>query len=163
MTSHYLSLQEVPPATIFGDRRAQPRCSIRLPMEFTVVGKGYVGQLGIGVLLDISSTGIAFRTSDEVECGRFVNVSIPWLSGFTDGITALKAYGRVVRNNQEVTAIQVLRYEFSRQESTCSPLVLPSLARPPQSRIEDPKASATARLRAEGSSIPERAILIRAT
>src|SRR5690348_3634968 len=105
MTSHYLSLQEVPPATIFGDRRAQPRCSIRLPMEFTVVGKGYVGQLGIGVLLDISSTGIAFRTSDEVECGRFVNISIPWLSG-TDSITTLKAYGRVVRHSEQTTAIQ---------------------------------------------------------
>ena len=92
-----------------------------------VVGKGNVGQLGTGVVLDMSSTGIAFRTCDQIECGRFVNISIPWLSDSTDSITTLNAYGRVVRSSAGVTAIQVLRYEFSRQESTCSPLVLPSL------------------------------------
>src|SRR5438309_5860294 len=117
MTTQYLSLQEVPPATIFGDRRAQPRCSIRLPLEFTVVGEGDVRQQGTGVVLDISSTGIAFRSYDGIECGRFVNISIPWLAGCADSIIALKAYGRGVRKSEEVTAIQVLRYEFSRQES----------------------------------------------
>ena len=84
-------------------------------MEFMVVGKGDLGRTG--VVLDISSTGIAFRTCDEIECGRFVNISIPWLSGSTESITTLKAYGSVVRASEGVTAIQVLRYEFSRQES----------------------------------------------
>jgi hypothetical protein len=87
-----------------------------------VVGKGYIGQLATGVVLDMSSTGIAFRTCDPIECGRFVNLSIPWRSGCTDSITTLKAYGRVVRNS-EVTAIQVLRYEFSRQATNCLPII----------------------------------------
>src|SRR5690349_5297803 len=116
MVIHDLSLKEVPPDMIFDDRWAQPRCSIRLPMEFMVVGnKLSVGQIGTGFVLNMSSTGIAFHTRDEVECGSFVNVWIPWFSDPSDCVTTLQAYGRVVRNSQEVTAIHVWRYEFSKE------------------------------------------------
>src|SRR6476646_515867 len=124
MISSDQTLKEVPPATISGDRRAQPRFSIRLPMEHTVVGKGDGGQRGTGVVVDISSTGMGFHTSGELQCGSFVHVSISLFSGSSNGVTTLKAYGRVVRNSEQATAIRVLRYDFSRQESTPSPLDL---------------------------------------
>jgi hypothetical protein len=88
-----------------------------------VVGnKLSVGQIGTGVVLNMSSTGIAFNTRDEVECGSFVNVWIAWLSDPSDCVTTLQAYGRIVRNSQAVTAIQVWRYEYSRQEWNRPPL-----------------------------------------
>ena len=117
MISYDQYLNEVPPAAIFDDRRAKPRSSIRLPMNFGVVSSGCVGQLGTGLVLNMSSTGIAFYTSARVQCGCYVNVWMPWLSDIN-----LKAYGRIVRNSQEVTVVRVLRYEFYRQVSNRPPL-----------------------------------------
>jgi len=114
MISADQSFTEVPPSTIFADRRTQPRCSIQLPIEFRVVGGEFVGQ---GVVLNMCSTGIAFHSKDAVQCGCFVDVKIPWFSNGEFGCaTTLIAYGRVVWKNQELSAIQVLRRKFHRQE-----------------------------------------------
>jgi hypothetical protein len=83
-----------------------------LPMQYTVIASGSPGPIRTGEVLDMSSTGIGFQTRDELLCGSFVNVEIPWISG-----TTLTAYGRVVRSNRDVIAIQVLRRQFHNEAS----------------------------------------------
>src|SRR6266496_5889182 len=112
------SFKEVEPAAILGDRRANGRCSIELPMQFQVVSGGPVGT---GTVLNMSSTGIAFHTADAIPFDCFVDVSIGWPCPGAARTTFL-AYGRVVRKSGELIAMHVLRHQFLQNQPT-SPLV----------------------------------------
>jgi hypothetical protein len=62
----------------------------------------------------MSSSGIAFQTSEQLSPGNFIEILIPWLTT-ASATTALSAYGRVVRQSHEMTAVHVLRHAFHRQ------------------------------------------------
>jgi hypothetical protein len=115
MISHDRFLKEVPPASIFEDRRQHGRCSIELPVLFEAVD-GPAAQMGTGTVVNISSTGIAFKTTDTIPCGCYVNVAVSWPYPVA-APTTLMAYGRVVRKSGEMMAIRVLRRKFQRQTS----------------------------------------------
>jgi PilZ domain len=106
------SFKETEPALIFGDRRADRRISIEVPVTFEVVETGDIGQ-GVGV--NISSTGLSFRTPELLAPGCLVNVRMSWR--ILGRETTLAAYGQVVRSKQGAVGMQVLRHEFRRSKA----------------------------------------------
>lgn len=107
--------KELEPSEIFGDRRANGRCSIDLPIQFEVVG-GPAGQTGTGTVLNLSSTGMAFYTVEPIPSDCFLDVAIAWpCPGATD--LTFTAYGRVVRNTGEVVAVHVLRHRLTKADA----------------------------------------------
>jgi hypothetical protein len=70
-------------------------------------------QNGIGTTVNMSSSGVAFRTGKTIGLQDFIKLSIS--GSFLDNApTAFIAYGGVVRTSEELAAIHVLRRRFIR-------------------------------------------------
>ena len=108
--------RETQPAEIGGERRAKRRYPMRLPLQFKIVKNYVVIGTGYGTSLDLSSNGIAFATSSPLRVGSHVELAIGWPVPL-NGSCALKlvASGRVVRSDQNCTAIAMERHEFRTQ------------------------------------------------
>src|SRR5829696_2282654 len=105
------TFQELIPASIFGERRSQPRCSIKLALVYEIADSD--GRTGIGQTTDMSSSGLAFETTDPLQVGDFLEVSIPWPTIRAGGCnTTFCAYGRVVRYDEGSVAVELVRKAF---------------------------------------------------
>jgi len=68
----------MPEVAISGDRRSRKRYSLRLPLEYSaIVAPGQVTG-GIGTSVDLSSTGICFRTAADLPVGSYLQISVAW-------------------------------------------------------------------------------------
>ena len=100
--------KEAQPETILGDRRGNGRYSIPLPMQFELRGSA---RRSSGTVLDISSSGIAFHSTEIIPLFGLVDVWIPWPAGGTER-TTLSIGGQVVRQNGPMSAIQIADRRF---------------------------------------------------
>jgi hypothetical protein len=66
----------------------------------------------------MSSGGILFTTSERLQPGRMVEVSVNWPARL-DGTCPLQlvATGRIVRSDDETAAVRIERYEFRTRAS----------------------------------------------
>src|SRR3954469_2634976 len=100
--------KEAQPETISGDRRGRGRYLIRLPMQFGLKGSA---QRSFGTVLDISSSGIAFHSTEKIPLFGLVEIWIPWAAAETEN-TTLRVGGQVVRQNGHMSAIQIADRRF---------------------------------------------------
>jgi hypothetical protein len=108
-----LKLRENSVTEISGDRRSKRRYPLELPVQFKIMKNYLVTGTGIGNSLDLSSGGIAFTTSTPLKIGSYLELSISWPVLLNQSCSLkLVASGRVVRSDQNCTAISLDRHEF---------------------------------------------------
>ncbi|MBV8730293.1 MAG: PilZ domain-containing protein [Acidobacteriia bacterium] len=101
------------------DRRETSRFPVREDVRYRVL-QSKSGQLsGAGKSLDMSSGGILFTTTERLQPGRLIEISVNWPARL-DGTCALQlvATGRVVRSDNETAAVRIERYEFKTRASS---------------------------------------------
>ncbi len=95
------------------ERRKRQRFPMSLGMKFTS-GNRRVRTDGHGEVVNISSSGVAFRTACELTPGAAIQASMSWpvtLNG--DCVLRVSMEGRVVRTAEDGLAVMsVDRYEF---------------------------------------------------
>ena len=110
------TLQEATVADLSEDRRSKRRYPITLPVQYKIMKNYLVMGSGSGTTVDLSSGGIAFSTPEPVRLGSFLEVSVSWPVLLNQSCPLkLVASGRVIRSDQNCTAIRMDRYEFRTQ------------------------------------------------
>jgi hypothetical protein len=96
-----------------GERRSYRRYPIALDVEYKLLTAGGGEQIGIGKTVNISSVGLLFVATDDLPVRRLIEVLIDW-PFLKKGGRPLKVvmYGRVIRSDGKVVAVQVGRPEF---------------------------------------------------
>jgi PilZ domain-containing protein len=107
------TLTEQPVTEIAQDRRSKRRYPIELPVQYKIMKNYLVIGTGSGNSLDLSSGGIAFTSGAPLKIGSYLELSVSWPVLLNQSCPLkLVASGRVVRSDQNLTAISLDRYEF---------------------------------------------------
>jgi len=95
------------------DRRGADRFPIEREVRYKVLSKRGGEENGSGTTVNISSSGILFRTEHMLIPGKRLEMAISWPAQL-DNRCALKliARGKVVRYDQGQAAVEIQQYEF---------------------------------------------------
>ena len=102
-----------------GDRRTSARLPIDEDVRYKILGKGKsVTEVGIGKVLNMSSSGVLFSTASALREGERVELTVSWPACLNDG-TRLKLVilGRVMRAEEAYAAIAIEKYKFKTRGS----------------------------------------------
>jgi hypothetical protein len=98
------------------ERRRKSRFRISSEMRFRVMENDNIIAEGAGETVDIGSSGVSFLTTQRLNVGAFIELSISWPVLLEENIRMrLVAFGRVLRSNGYSTACTVDKYEFRTQ------------------------------------------------
>src|SRR5436305_2070321 len=107
------SLMDQTVTGISQDRRSKRRYPIELPVQYKIMKNYLVTGTGSGNSLDLSSGGIAFTSTEPLKIGSYLELAVSWPVLLNQSCPLkLVASGRVVRSDQNRTAISLDRYEF---------------------------------------------------
>ena len=100
------------------DRRERERFLVRVPVRYRLPRPRKADVVDVGETLDISSSGLAFSTSQSLTPGQLVNVAVEWPARL-DGRCPLQLVvrGRVVRATATTAAIRIYGYQFKLRPS----------------------------------------------
>lgn len=95
------------------DRRSRRRYTFDLPVEYKVMSGRHLFLTGKGKTVDISSKGIAISIDETLAPGITMELAIHW-PALLNASCALKLVvtGKVVRSDENITAIRMDRHEF---------------------------------------------------
>lgn len=96
------------------DRRVHRRFPINAPAQYQITGRaGKSVATGSGQTLNISSGGVLFESNNPLKPGIQVELTVAWplLLSTSTGLT-LRLAGKVVRVEQNHSAVAITRYEF---------------------------------------------------
>ena len=94
------------------DRRSHSRFPLHLPLQYWFA-EGRTVVPGHGRTVNISSSGILFRSDAGLAAGREIEISIEWPAPLDDAVgLRLRITGRTVRRQDDCTAVILGRYEF---------------------------------------------------
>jgi len=98
------------------ERRNKQRFPIQLDVLYRVYERRTQLAAGVGRTVDISSSGLVFRTENDLGIGARVEVSTAW-PVLLHGHDPMRwvVYGNVVRSGGGVTACTIQRCEFRTQ------------------------------------------------
>jgi hypothetical protein len=98
---------------IGGERRANRRYAIELPLHWRLIYRRRVVESGIGRTRDISSRGILFESEKLFPEGSQLELSIAW-PVILGGAAPLKLMAgvEVLRSNGKLTAVRTMQHEF---------------------------------------------------
>jgi len=98
------------------DRRDKTRFALRRDMHYTLLDEGRVIGAGSGRTVDMSSRGAAFTTSERLQPGTAIEISVSW-PALLDGHSLLRlvAFGFVVRSTSNTAACSISKFEFRTQ------------------------------------------------
>lgn len=97
---------------IHGDRRNHRRYQIDLDLSFRDLA-GKLKYDGIGRIVNISSGGVLFVTTNPPPLSSSVELSVDWPCPGENGATlALFLIGRIVRASDGIVAVHTTRHEF---------------------------------------------------
>jgi c-di-GMP-binding flagellar brake protein YcgR len=101
------------------ERRETSRFPVREEVRYKVLQSKAEQLTGAGKTVDISSGGILFTTTEQLQPGRLIEISVNWPARL-DGTCALQlvATGRVVRSDHATAAVRIERYEFKTRASS---------------------------------------------
>jgi hypothetical protein len=109
-------LQEQTTDEIHQDRRTKRRYALDLPVQFKIMKNYLVVGTGTGTTLDMSSSGIAFTTSQPLKVGSYLEMSVNWPVLLNQSCPLkLVAFGKVVRSDAGRAAVRMDRHEFRTQ------------------------------------------------
>jgi len=99
------------------ERRQSRRYPLQFELDYRVFGKGHSIFAGSARTLNISSEGLLLTTTEGISKGQLVELSIRWHTGARGAPRAdLEILGRVIRVDDDGTAIRILRYGFCPHE-----------------------------------------------
>jgi hypothetical protein len=106
------------------DRRSHRRYPIVLEVEYKVLERHQVVEIGSGFTLNISSSGVLFEVNETLRSISAIELTLHW-PFLLDGVCPLKLViqGHVVRNysHGKRTAVSINHYEFYIARKTLSP------------------------------------------
>ncbi len=93
------------------DRRSQGRFRFQgeLQYEGTLARQS---ARGLGSIVNISKSGLLFRTDRPIAPGTELSICAPWPTRLGSASLELVIAGRAVRSGSEGTAVRILRYDF---------------------------------------------------
>lgn len=96
------------------DRRTCRRFSLRLAVRCRRMGARFLlDRISVGEIVNISSKGLLFTTSDVFLRGQVVEASIDWPIRLHPGVRlALVVKGAVVRSSGNHAAMHIEKYQF---------------------------------------------------
>src|SRR5215831_7491750 len=95
------------------DRRSAHRYELHLPVHFRISQKGTVARWGTGVLREMSTGGLSFRTRKPLPVGSHIEVVVDWPARYADTHpVALQLTGFVLRSDGGRTAVRVTSHRF---------------------------------------------------
>ena len=108
------------------DRRNKLRFPFNRELRFKLLENDTVIAAGEGETIDMSSGGVAFRTTKALTAGSLIELSISWPALLYDSCPMrLVVFGRVARRSDSVVACTVEKWEFrtgSRQATSVIPI-----------------------------------------
>jgi hypothetical protein len=104
------------------DRRSRRRYPIVLEVEYKVLKKHRVVELGSGFTLNISSSGVLFELNDTLRSTGAIELTLNW-PFLLDEVCPLRLViqGRVIRNHGKRIAASIKHYEFYIARKMLSP------------------------------------------
>lgn len=101
------------------DRRIKRRFGIEQALKYKLLYGSSVAEAGSGKTVNISSSGVWFKTDAVLSTGLPVELSMSWPARLNDVCPMkLMIFGCVVRSDQEGSAMAIERYEFRTQGTT---------------------------------------------
>jgi ActR/RegA family two-component response regulator len=118
------------------DRRTNARFPCRLAVSYQALERPFFSGVATSETLNISSKGLLFATSEALQPGQLLQVSVDWPARLENQVPLkLVAEGRIVRNLNGQAAMRIDKYEFRTRrttKSTAEPAKDQPTGRPPQ-------------------------------
>jgi len=106
------------------DRRTKLRFPLNRELRFKLLENNEIVATGQGETVNMSSGGIAFRTSSALSDGSYIELSISWPALLDDSCPMrLVVFGRVARRSDSVAACTVEKWEFRTGSRQVTPVV----------------------------------------
>lgn len=100
------------PQLIYGDRRADTRYGLAMPLRFLYSSRGCV-CVGTGLTIDLARKGVRFLADDPPPEGTELELRIEWPFLLQNVCPLeLRIWGRVLRIEQGEAVISMAKYEF---------------------------------------------------
>lgn len=95
------------------ERRSSNRFPIEREIRYTVLNRKSANETGEGRTLNMSSSGILFRTDQILPPGRTLELAVNWPAQLNEHCALkLVARGRVVRFERGMAAVEIQHHEF---------------------------------------------------
>lgn len=95
------------------ERRAKKRFVMSREIRYRVLEQDKIIAVGSGKTLNLSSSGVAFVTKDELPVGAYMELSIAWPALLENRCPLqLIGFGRVLRSSGGTVAATIQQYEF---------------------------------------------------
>jgi hypothetical protein len=108
---------------IAGERRQNNRYVLRLPLHYSVSTRGESARSGAGLTLDVSTTGVSFRSRRPLPVGAHVEIMVQWPAKYGDLYPIdLQITGFVVRSDAGRTAVRMTSHKFRVAEDPAEPI-----------------------------------------
>ena len=104
------------------ERRGSDRFPIERDVRYRVMTRRPEDEVGNGLTVNMSSSGVLFTTDDQVLPGRRLEVAINWPAQLNNNCALrLVARGRVVRYEDGRAAMEIQQYEFRTAKAAATP------------------------------------------
>jgi PilZ domain len=105
------------------DRREKHRFELRRDMRYTLLDGNRVVGSGSGYTLDLSSNGACFTTTERLQPGTPIEISVSWPALLNGNCPIrLVASGYVVRSTGGTAACSIRKFDFRTQARTGTPI-----------------------------------------
>ncbi len=109
--------------TIFAERRRHPRYGVHLPVDYHVSQKGRIARAGSGFSLDMSTSGLSFRSRGPLPEGAHIEMVVDWPVKYADLYPVdLLITGFIVRSDNRHTAVRITSRKFRVAEAPAEPI-----------------------------------------
>ncbi len=103
------------------DRRSGLRFPIDSGLEYRILRQGRVLESGQGRTLNISSSGVLFKSEARLMPGAIVELSIAWPARLYDNAPIqLHVRGKAVRVSGDAAAVRIVSYDFRTKARTAN-------------------------------------------
>ncbi len=108
---------------IAGDRRLSRRYDLRLPLQYHLSLKGEPTRSGSGLSLDVSTSGVSFRSRRPLPVGAHIEIVVNWPVRYGDVYPIdLQVTGFVVRSDDNRTAVRMTSHKFRVAQVAAEPV-----------------------------------------
>ena len=96
-----------------GERRSDSRYPLESEMAFRIVRRKRVLEAGRGRTVNMSASGVLFKSTHPLPVGDNIELSIAWPAQLENKVRLqLCILGRTVWSGDNSTAVQIQKYEF---------------------------------------------------
>ena len=96
------------------ERRSRPRYPVAAKLAFKTAVGACAGELAVGETVNLSSTGLLFRSETAVAPGTPVEIAIPWTPGGADPPITLHIQGIALWARANLIAVKIVGQSLNR-------------------------------------------------